>query len=169
MAGYEIKKNSRKSEIYQINFHYFNLMWFDTLFIRLISIWYCFWKGSCIVCIEEFLQKWSHSWRTSTFIISIQLECCMQIFGMRILYEVSIISSKMNVPLWLTLVILIDFIVINRPLETAEENISRLSGYKGTDQISLPYAECCTVKSAKQLQTQCPNCPARYCSSECLR
>lgn len=57
----------------------------------------------------------------------------------------------------------------NRPLETAEENISRLSGHKGPEPITLPYSDCCPVKAFKNLQTQCPNCPTRYCSADCLK
>lgn len=57
----------------------------------------------------------------------------------------------------------------DRPLETAEENISRLSGHKDPQPITLPYGESCPVKAFKHLQTRCPNCPTRYCSPECLK
>lgn len=62
---------------------------------------------------------------------------------------------------------LIDNSIHQRPLETAEEDVSRLSGYKG-EPISLPYAQCCPIKSLKHLQMQCLNCPTRYCSKECF-
>ncbi|CAK9794697.1 Histone-lysine N-trimethyltransferase SMYD5 [Anthophora plagiata] len=50
-----------------------------------------------------------------------------------------------------------------RPLETAEENVRRLTG-KST--IILPHPECCETK--KDLITECPECGTKYCSIECL-
>ncbi|CAK9807474.1 Histone-lysine N-trimethyltransferase SMYD5 [Anthophora quadrimaculata] len=50
-----------------------------------------------------------------------------------------------------------------RPLETAEENVRRLTG-KST--IILPHPECCETK--KDLITECPECDTKYCSIECL-
>lgn len=55
--------------------------------------------------------------------------------------------------------------LFKRPLETAEENLRRLTG---NQTVTLPYPECCAVQKTKYLQVQCPNCPSQYCSSECL-
>lgn len=48
-----------------------------------------------------------------------------------------------------------------KPLETAEENASRLTGQT----ITLPYPECCTTN--KNTIVSCPNCGQEYCSEEC--
>lgn len=48
-----------------------------------------------------------------------------------------------------------------KPLETAQENASRLSGQL----IELPHPECCTTDKTKI--TTCPYCPVNYCSEEC--
>lgn len=61
------------------------------------------------------------------------------------------------------------YLYCERPLETAEENINRLGTPKGAEPITLPYAQCCPVKVLKHLQVKCPNCPIRYCSTECMR
>lgn len=49
-----------------------------------------------------------------------------------------------------------------RPLETAEENASRLAQ---NPQLSLPFPECCDTK--KDSFIECPYCDASYCSREC--
>lgn len=49
-----------------------------------------------------------------------------------------------------------------KALETAEENVRRLTG---NSTIILPHAECCETK--KDLITECPNCGVKYCSIEC--
>lgn len=49
-----------------------------------------------------------------------------------------------------------------KPLETAEENVRRLTGNSA---IILPYPECCETK--KDLITECPECGTKYCSIEC--
>lgn len=49
-----------------------------------------------------------------------------------------------------------------RPLETAEENASRLAQ---NPQLSLPYPECCDSK--KDSVVECPHCDASYCSRDC--
>ncbi|KZC10510.1 PREDICTED: SET and MYND domain-containing protein 5 [Dufourea novaeangliae] len=49
-----------------------------------------------------------------------------------------------------------------KPLETAEENVHRLTGNK---MIFLPHAECCETKT--ELITQCSECDTKYCSIEC--
>ncbi|XP_020279033.1 SET and MYND domain-containing protein 5 [Pseudomyrmex gracilis] len=49
-----------------------------------------------------------------------------------------------------------------RPLETAEENVRRLTG---NPNIILPHAECCETN--KNSITECPACGAKYCSIEC--
>ncbi|XP_068216143.1 histone-lysine N-trimethyltransferase SMYD5 isoform X1 [Palaemon carinicauda] len=49
-----------------------------------------------------------------------------------------------------------------RPLETAEENASRLAQ---NPQLALPYPECCDTK--KDSIVECPHCDASYCSREC--
>lgn len=49
-----------------------------------------------------------------------------------------------------------------RPLETAEENVRRLTG---NSSIVLPHMEHCETK--KELITECPACGVKYCSSEC--
>ncbi|XP_066248603.1 histone-lysine N-trimethyltransferase SMYD5 [Euwallacea similis] len=49
-----------------------------------------------------------------------------------------------------------------RPLETAEENVRRLTG---NSVLELPYLECCQTK---QLEiTSCPACGTQYCSEWC--
>ncbi|XP_006608248.1 SET and MYND domain-containing protein 5 [Apis dorsata] len=48
------------------------------------------------------------------------------------------------------------------PLETAEENVHRLTG---NSTIILPHAECCETK--KELITECSECGTKYCSIEC--
>ncbi|XP_043265887.1 SET and MYND domain-containing protein 5 [Colletes gigas] len=48
------------------------------------------------------------------------------------------------------------------PLETAEENVHRLTENPA---IILPHAECCETK--KDLITECPECGTKYCSIEC--
>ncbi|XP_066150687.1 histone-lysine N-trimethyltransferase SMYD5 [Euwallacea fornicatus] len=49
-----------------------------------------------------------------------------------------------------------------RPLETAEENVRRLTG---NPLLELPYPECCQTK---QLEiTSCPACGIQYCSEWC--
>ncbi|XP_055317017.1 histone-lysine N-trimethyltransferase SMYD5 [Sitodiplosis mosellana] len=54
-----------------------------------------------------------------------------------------------------------------KPLETAEENFNRLSGHKGSETITLPYADY-GCRLDKQNQTKCQDCSTRYCSQECL-
>lgn len=49
-----------------------------------------------------------------------------------------------------------------KPLETAEENVRRLSG---NSTIILPHPECCETK--KDAITECPQCGTKYCSIEC--
>ncbi|XP_078053469.1 SET and MYND domain containing, class 5 [Augochlora pura] len=49
-----------------------------------------------------------------------------------------------------------------RPLETAEENVHRLTG---NSTIILPHTECCETK--KELITECSECGTKYCSIEC--
>ena len=49
-----------------------------------------------------------------------------------------------------------------RPLETAEENVRRLTG---NPTIILPHPECCETR--KDLITECPECGTKYCSVEC--
>lgn len=51
--------------------------------------------------------------------------------------------------------------VFCRPLETAQENASRLAGYE----VSLPYPECCTTD--KNTIVSCTSCGQEYCSEEC--
>ena len=51
-----------------------------------------------------------------------------------------------------------------RPLETAEENVRRLTNNK---EIILPYHECCETK--KELVTECEACGIKYCSNECQK
>nr|XP_023019628.1 SET and MYND domain-containing protein 5 [Leptinotarsa decemlineata] len=48
-----------------------------------------------------------------------------------------------------------------RPLETAQENASRLTGQC----VELPYLECCTTDKSKFVS--CPSCCKQYCSEEC--
>nr|CAH7721280.1 unnamed protein product [Callosobruchus chinensis] len=48
-----------------------------------------------------------------------------------------------------------------RPLETAQENVTRLAGQF----VELPYPECCTTDKSKIVS--CPNCGVDYCSDEC--
>ncbi|XP_076295395.1 SET and MYND domain containing, class 5 [Lasioglossum baleicum] len=48
------------------------------------------------------------------------------------------------------------------PLETAEENVHRLTE---NSTIILPHPECCETK--KELITECPDCGTKYCSVEC--
>ncbi|XP_031842726.1 SET and MYND domain containing, class 5 [Nomia melanderi] len=48
-----------------------------------------------------------------------------------------------------------------KPLETAQENLRRLTG---SDMI-LHYPECCETK--KELITECSECGTKYCSSDC--
>ncbi|CAG9859514.1 unnamed protein product [Phyllotreta striolata] len=48
-----------------------------------------------------------------------------------------------------------------RPLETAQENASRLTGQS----VELPYSECCATDKSKM--TKCSDCPALYCSDQC--
>ncbi|XP_076629997.1 SET and MYND domain containing, class 5 [Colletes latitarsis] len=48
------------------------------------------------------------------------------------------------------------------PLETAEENVHRLTENPA---IILPHVECCETK--KDLITECPKCGTKYCSIEC--
>uniref|UniRef100_A0A1B6F9J3 Protein-lysine N-trimethyltransferase SMYD5 n=1 Tax=Cuerna arida TaxID=1464854 RepID=A0A1B6F9J3_9HEMI len=48
-----------------------------------------------------------------------------------------------------------------RPLETAEENVRRLT----SQFIPLPYPECDPTDQSKH--TSCPSCRVRYCSVEC--
>lgn len=51
-----------------------------------------------------------------------------------------------------------------RPLETAEENIRRLSN----DQtINLPFPDCCPTKQWKQQFSSCQHCGVQYCSEDC--
>ncbi|XP_076651451.1 SET and MYND domain containing, class 5 [Halictus rubicundus] len=49
-----------------------------------------------------------------------------------------------------------------RPLETAEENVHRLTE---NSTIILPHPECCETK--KELIVECPDCATKYCSIEC--
>lgn len=49
-----------------------------------------------------------------------------------------------------------------RPLETAEENVRRLTG---NPNFVVPHKECCDVN--KSLITACPLCGVKYCSVEC--
>ncbi|KAG7200495.1 hypothetical protein KM043_001061 [Ampulex compressa] len=49
-----------------------------------------------------------------------------------------------------------------RPLETAEENVRRLTG---NPSIILPHHECCETN--KNMITECPMCGVKYCSAEC--
>ncbi|XP_017886308.1 SET and MYND domain-containing protein 5 [Ceratina calcarata] len=49
-----------------------------------------------------------------------------------------------------------------KPLETAEENVRRLTG---NSTIILPHPECCETK--KDLITECAECDTKYCSVEC--
>ncbi|XP_012261874.2 histone-lysine N-trimethyltransferase SMYD5 [Athalia rosae] len=49
-----------------------------------------------------------------------------------------------------------------KPLETATENVRRLTG---KPELVLPYPECCPTK--KELIVACPDCEVKYCSSEC--
>ncbi|XP_003706005.2 SET and MYND domain containing, class 5 [Megachile rotundata] len=49
-----------------------------------------------------------------------------------------------------------------KPLETAEENVHRLTG---NSTIILPHPECCETK--KDLITECSECGTKYCSIEC--
>lgn len=70
------------------------------------------------------------------------------------------------------------------PLETAQENVTRLSG---NPNIIIPHQECCTTRyltlnlfyleafSIKSLFTfrpafhvSCPKCQVKYCSKDCL-
>ncbi|KAG5894059.1 hypothetical protein JTB14_003922 [Gonioctena quinquepunctata] len=48
-----------------------------------------------------------------------------------------------------------------RPLETAQDNATRLTGQG----IELPYPECCTTDKSKF--ASCSNCAKQYCSVEC--
>lgn len=51
-----------------------------------------------------------------------------------------------------------------RPLETAEENVRRLS----SDQtLALPFLEFCPTTPIKQAFTRCPECGINYCSEMC--
>lgn len=94
------------------------------------------------------------------------MEYRMPLFGMRVLYEVSVkdfffhFESKcIFAHLWL---------IRDRPLETAQENYHRLGGADALGN-QLPYPECCPVTKTKHLHTKCPNCPTQYCSVECLK
>lgn len=135
--------------------------------------WYTSWDhlnvwnslGTCIVCDRQFQKRWHYLAGRSISIESIFMERCFQIFCLWILHEVS--KPKCKIPILLTNLSVKYPFYIDRPLETAEENISRLSGHKGTP-IALPYPECCPVKASKNLQTKCQNCPTFYCSPECL-
>ncbi|CAL1291107.1 unnamed protein product [Larinioides sclopetarius] len=49
-----------------------------------------------------------------------------------------------------------------RPLETAEENVRRLTGIPG---LLLPYPECCATKKDEYIE--CPYCEVSYCSYSC--
>nr|AEE61677.1 unknown [Dendroctonus ponderosae] len=49
-----------------------------------------------------------------------------------------------------------------RPLETAEENVRRLTG---NSSWVLPYPQCCTTK--KEDIIRCPDCSTEYCSENC--
>lgn len=49
-----------------------------------------------------------------------------------------------------------------KPLETAEENVRRLTA---NSTIILPHIECCETK--KDLITECSECGTKYCSTEC--
>lgn len=49
-----------------------------------------------------------------------------------------------------------------RPLETAEENVRRLTD---DPTIVLPFPECCETK--KELITECMDCAVKYCCTEC--
>ncbi|KAJ8921624.1 hypothetical protein NQ315_010533 [Exocentrus adspersus] len=49
-----------------------------------------------------------------------------------------------------------------RPLETAQENVIRLTGHN----VDLPYPECCTTNKSNIVS--CEMCGVEYCSVECL-
>ena len=49
-----------------------------------------------------------------------------------------------------------------KPLETAEENVHRLTG---NPNFVVPHKECCEVN--KSLITECHQCGVKYCSIEC--
>jgi hypothetical protein len=49
------------------------------------------------------------------------------------------------------------------PLETAQENVSRLSG---DPNVLLPHTECCTTRVG--FHVTCPQCGVAYCSKQCL-
>ncbi len=49
------------------------------------------------------------------------------------------------------------------PLETAQENVSRLTDNPG---ILLPNTECCVTRGG--FHVACPNCGVKYCSKQCL-
>jgi len=49
-----------------------------------------------------------------------------------------------------------------KPLETAEENVRRLTG---NPNFVVPHKECCEVN--KSLITECHQCGVKYCSVEC--
>lgn len=51
------------------------------------------------------------------------------------------------------------------PLESAEENIRRLAFDKS---IVLPYPEADPTREVQQTAVQCPNCPVKFCSNDCL-
>lgn len=82
--------------------------------------------------------------------------------GEAILEEVPLVSSQFS---WNAEYKYLACDYCMKPLETAEENLRRLTG---NQTVTLPYPECCTVQKSKYLQVQCPNCPTQYCSAECL-
>ena len=49
------------------------------------------------------------------------------------------------------------------PLETAQENVSRLTG---DPNVLLPHTECCTTRVG--FHVTCPECGVGYCSKQCL-
>jgi len=51
-----------------------------------------------------------------------------------------------------------------RPLETAEQNVRRLTNISS---ITLPYPEMCPTKEWKDQFVECSECSVRYCSEDC--
>ena len=49
------------------------------------------------------------------------------------------------------------------PLETAQENVSRLTG---DPNVLLPNTQCCVTRVS--FHTSCPLCGVAYCSKDCL-
>lgn len=51
-----------------------------------------------------------------------------------------------------------------RPLETADENVTRLTAGKTT---SLGYPEFCPTRETANNHVMCPHCGIQYCSENC--